>query len=267
MVVAFAASQMGWIENLVYVTDARGERNSFGIIYPTDFAAHVFYLVIAASCLMEDKIKVWKTIPIISLAFFVYTKCDARTSFLCMILLVGVLLFIKYFKDKMENNSPIYYMTNSLMILLAGIYIVLTHAFNIEDERMLKINDILSYRLYYSDIAIQKYEYKLFGQNIEQKGWGNGFDIDYEYFFLDDSYIRVALMYGVVLFVVMLIIFYLCGIYAINCRRVIVLFGISIIAVHCFMEHHILDIAYNPMICFLFTKRGLDIDKEQMGGC
>ena len=26
------------------------------------------------------------------------------------------------------------------------------------------------------------------------------------------------------------------------------------IAIHSFMEHHILEIAYNPILCYLFTK-------------
>ena len=40
---AFAASMLGVIPNLQYETSTRGIRNSFGIIYPTDCGAHVFF--------------------------------------------------------------------------------------------------------------------------------------------------------------------------------------------------------------------------------
>lgn len=40
---AFAASMLGVIPNLQYETSTRGIRNSFGIIYPTDCSAHVFF--------------------------------------------------------------------------------------------------------------------------------------------------------------------------------------------------------------------------------
>lgn len=268
MVAAFAASQMGWIENLVYVIEGRGERNSFGIIYPTDFAAHVFYLVAGVACLFEDKIKVWKLIPIVGLATFVYAKCNARTSFLCMLLVVAALLFIRFLKNILKENNRIYYIVNSAMLIFAGLFLGLAHTFNELDTWSVKINNILSYRLYYSDRAIEKYEYKLFGQNIEQNGWGKGFDIYYEYFFLDDSYIRIALMYGVVLLLVVLVIFYICGVRAIKTKRIVVVFMIAIVALHSFMEHHLLEIAYNPFVVLCManlldkTKDILDIKLE-----
>ena len=268
MLAAFVASQMGWIEDLVYITEKRGERHSFGVIYPTDFAAHVFYLVVAAICFFEDKIKVWKMIPIIALAILVLTMCDARTSFLCMMFSVLALLFIKFVKNKIGTRHWLYYMANSLMPILSGLFLLLTHTFNVENELCLKINDILSYRLYYSAQAIQKYEYTLFGQNIEQKGWGNGFDIYYEYFFIDDSYIRIALMYGVVLFIVTIAMFSICGIKAIKERRVIIVFAIALVAVHSFMEHHLLELAYNPFIVLCIAglqNHSTDIWKYRVG--
>ena len=47
LVSAFIASRLDIIENLVYVRNLVGERNSFGVAYPTDFAAHIFFLLSA----------------------------------------------------------------------------------------------------------------------------------------------------------------------------------------------------------------------------
>lgn len=40
---AFIASRLDIIEDLVYIRELVGERNSFGSVYPTDFAAHIFF--------------------------------------------------------------------------------------------------------------------------------------------------------------------------------------------------------------------------------
>lgn len=43
LLAAFVASRLDIIEDLVYIRDYVVERNSFGTIYPTDFAAHIFF--------------------------------------------------------------------------------------------------------------------------------------------------------------------------------------------------------------------------------
>ena len=47
VLLAFCSSLLGVIENYQYVTTSRGIRNSFGITYTTDFASHIFFLILA----------------------------------------------------------------------------------------------------------------------------------------------------------------------------------------------------------------------------
>lgn len=252
---AFVASQMGWIENLVYVVirdDVWTVRNSYGSVYPTDFAAHLFYLAIAGVCLCENRITWGKIINFVVLALFVLDKCDARTSFICMLTMAVLLIFVHLFKDKIKKNW-FYYILNTANIGFAIIYISLTHLYTEANERLYQINDLLSDRLKITKEAIELYDYKLFGQTIQELGYGRTLEKAIDYFYIDDSYIRIALLYGVVLFVVVLVMFWFDGVKAIKSGRIIVLVSIAAIALHSFMEHHLIEVAFNPMLCLLFS--------------
>ena len=43
----------GRIENLIIYQDGRRQRISFGIVYPTDFSAHLFYMITAYCCIRK----------------------------------------------------------------------------------------------------------------------------------------------------------------------------------------------------------------------
>ena len=266
MVAAFAASQMGWIENLVYEVwrdEKLVYRNSFGIVYSTDFAAHVFYLAIAGICTLKRKFSYGVVVNFVVLALFVLDKCDARTSAICLSVMACLILFIKVFNPQMKCKY-VYYIFNATTIVLAGSYLLLTHIYDETRTWLVELNDVLSNRLQITNKAIGLYDYQLFGQNITEKGFGRGTLFLGEYFFLDDSYIRIALMYGVVLLVVVLIMFWNNGVKAIRSKHCIILCAIAVIGLHSFMEHHILEIAYNPLLVYTFAKCKVDLDKLEV---
>lgn len=261
MLAAFVASQMGWIENLIYFTPRDGQliaRESFGSVYPTDFAAHIFYFAVAGMYWSEDKISFGKIINFIVLALFVYDKCGARTSSLCMLGMAIALVLICFLKKRIKTNT-IYNLLSMSMIMLAGIFLTLSYIYDSRSEWFVKLDGILSTRLSISNYAFTLYDYPLFGQNIVENGWGRG-NVVSEYFFLDDSYIRIALLYGVVLLVIVLLLFLAVSRKAIKGKQIIVLCSICMIALHSFMEHHLLEIAYNPFILYLFAKTVEDIN-------
>ena len=264
MLAAFGASQMGWIENLQYMVLRDEEliiRNSFGSVYPTDFSAHVFYLAIAGICLAEDKITWGKIINFVVLGIFVLDKCGARTSAICLFLMAVLLVAVKYLKDRIRTNV-IYYVVNFSTMVFAGLFIGLTHAFDTAKDWMLKLDRMLSNRLMISHRAIEEYDYQIFGQDIVEVGLGRNTEFPADYFFLDSSYIRIALLYGVVLFFLAIVLFWISGEKAIKYKKIIIVVALVVIGVHSFMEHHILEIAYNPMLCFGFAKCKQIVDKR-----
>lgn len=254
MVAAFGASQYGVIEDFVYTAIRDNTviyRYSFGSVYPTDFSAHVFYLAVAGICICENRISVGKIINLVVLAFFVQDKCGARTSFICLITLAIALTIVHLFKCHIKKNW-IYRVLNCSTIGFAILYYVFTYMFINPNASMMKLDMVLSGRLALGAKAIQKYSHKLFGQNIIERGWGRG-STEGEYFFIDDSYLRIALLYGIVLLLVTLVLLYINGLRAINSKRIIVLVALAVVGLHSFMEHHLLEIAYNPLLLLAFV--------------
>ena len=57
LLAAFVASRLDIIEDLVYIRDYVVERNSFGTIYPTNFAAHIFFLLAVYYYIIKESIQ------------------------------------------------------------------------------------------------------------------------------------------------------------------------------------------------------------------
>lgn len=82
----------GLIRNLVYRRDMTNiVRQSFGIAYPTDFAAHVLYLILAYAYLKFGKIKWYDYAVFLAVAVFLVKFSDARLSAYAIILSIPVL--------------------------------------------------------------------------------------------------------------------------------------------------------------------------------
>ena len=265
MVAAFAASQMGWIENYDYTAIRDNTviyRYAFGSVYPTDFAAHVFYLAIAALCLHENKISLGMIINQLVLGAFVLDKCGARTSFICLLILAFSVLGVKLLKMRINKNA-LYYILNASTILFPILYYWLTYIYHKGESIAIDIDRMLSGRLALGLTAIQEYGHKLFGQDVVERGWGRG-SVEGEYFFIDDSYIRIAILYGVVLLIVVLGLTFYNGFRSIKCKRIVVLIALVVIGLHSFMEHHLLELAYNPLLVLPLVSLNIK-DKEKVG--
>lgn len=268
MVVAFIASQMEIIENLQYW---KGEnmRFSFGIIYPTDFAAHIFYLVLAATCIGNRIIRIRDVLITLFLAVFIYKEARASTSFLCVVSYAILILIIKYFLvsqkeagvHKMKTNPLVRLMTY-ISIGLGAMFLLLTQMYSPERGITVSLDKAFSDRLSISAKGVSEYGYKLFGQNVEEAGWGRSIEEKVNYFFLDDSYIRIALEYGLIILVMVLVMWVMITQKALKQERVILVVALSMIAIHCFMEQHLLEVAYNPFVLCVFADMSWNRDKR-----
>ena len=120
-----------------------------------------------------------------------------------------------------------------------------------------KINTALSNRIAVSSRALSMYNVKLFGQFIEELGWGGLSDTsnisEKQYFFIDDSYLRILLEYGLFVFIIVIAIFTIILKKSADKRQIILFAALVAVAVHCFMEHHMMEVAYNPFLLIFLT--------------
>ncbi len=264
MLFAFSASLLKIIENLQYNSDNRGIRNSFGIIYPTDFAAHVFFLMLVFLYLKKSKVKICDYIICLIISVFIYCFCKTRLDCICMGLLIAGHMLIKYgvwgkkHRKKKQKKKSIS-MILGMYSMPAAFFIMwlLTVLYNLGVPIAYDIDYWISNRLRLQSQGMIEYGFRLFGQNVYMNGNGRSVILPVNYFFIDCSYFYVILQFGA-LFGILIF-----AIYAMCCRknREDSFFHLTIvmIAINCMIAHHLLSLAYNPFSMALFAKSSYEL--------
>lgn len=256
MLVAAVACRLGYIADVVGYSprDPQKQRHSYGMIYPTDFAAHVFFLLIVIVILMTWTRKKYSyiigTVIVLPVAAFIYSKSGAFTSTLC---LIGFLILMALLRAFKTLGAVLKYMP----VFCALLFMVLSYFYSLENAFMVRLDRLLSQRLQVSNRVWREYDIRLFGQWIEEQGWGGVADptqIDAsKYFYLDDSYIRILFEYGALVFVAAIILMVVIGHKALKTNSIVLFAAIAIIGIHSFMEQHLMELAYNPFVLLLFA--------------
>lgn len=265
LLAAFVASRLDVIEDLVYTRimgDTLVERNSFGTIYPTDFAAHIFFLLTAYYYLMKDSLRKLHLLAGIFLSSVVYIYCYTRLDSITMLLLIIGLTFVKFGDIFICNKNAFVYRFKKLVISIIPYLPVMGFLFmyfmsyffqaNITIFRL--FDTLLSGRLRLGNKALEDYRLTLFGQPVLMNGNGGSLvNLDGNYFFIDCSYLYVYLRYGIIFLLLVFLIHYLC------CKKfkedIVFLTIVAVIAVNCAVAHHMVDLAYNPFYLAILAKK------------
>ena len=254
-------AKIGTIENLVYTFENR-IRNSFGIVYPTDFAAHVFFIISAYICIRKKKITYFELAGFGAIVVLLAKFCDTKNSEICILLLVILCTIYKISEPFFEKNKVLnmlknfaYEVATYALPIGAIIMILLSIVYSDRNVLLTSLNRFSNNRFYLGNIGIVKYGFTLFGQKIPMVGFGGNTDVERikNYFFLDSSYLMIVLCYGIIMLVWVCIAYILCCKKAKKHADGILLIVFMVMAIHCAEEHHLMDIAYNPFFLYLFA--------------
>lgn len=267
IMVTMMAALTGCIKDLIYFENDMF-KHAFGIVYTTDFGAHILFLILAYLA-MKDKVpSVFTNIALIFLAYILYRYSGTRCSSGCIILLVIGGLYVKFtdqyvksktkFKSgwskiglKIINLNDYFFALSvplfSLLILLSTIY------YSSDNSIMNKINAITTGRLKLGNDAVKKYGFSLWGNPFDMIGAGGDVVSRTDYNFVDSSYVMILVRYGVVLFVLTILAFLWLSIRAKKTGKRYLLVILSIVALQSVIEHHMLEIAYNLFNLLIFA--------------
>ena len=293
LVCIFVASKRGMLTDLIYFTDAGKERHSFGINYPTDFAAYILYLSLVWVFIRNVKISFSEIVVMGFVIRWVWLSCYARASVICMILLIAVVIICKVayvVNDKQgrekENNSvfwrllkAVYNIVTWLVTFAVPVCFIFSllsaYKFDVTNPMHCKLNELLSDRLLFGKATFDTYDIKLLGQEIEMYGnggatmsWRDYKTTEVDYNFIDCSYLNIMFRYGLFVVVYTVLLLWITSILAKKHKDYVTLFIIAIIAVQSIIEHHMLDLHYNPFIFILFSGYFCsvkDSGKEKLG--
>lgn len=248
---AFISSLIGIIPNLQYGVDGH-VRNSFGICYPTNFAAYVFFLMAIFFYLMKDRMKWWMYLSGIAVGFVVFKYCHTRLDCGCMVILSVLYMITALVEPHLRDKAMwLRLLLCFAVVILFLLCFFLTYCYDPSVGWMRKLDSLFSTRLALGREAFDRYSVNLFGQFVLMQGNGGSVEAKDAYFFLDSSYIYILFKYGVVYVV------FLLGSYVVTCfkrrKDLFFLIAICVIALNATTAHHLTHVQYNPFFMALFA--------------
>ena len=144
-------------------------------------------------------------------------------------------------------------------MLCASAFITLSYFYSENQTILVKLNSLLSGRLALGRLAFEKYNIELFGQFIPMTGFGKSSLIQLrspQYFFIDSSFVSILMCYGFLVFVCIILGFTCSAFRAKQNNDYYLVLLIALIAVDCMVEHHMMEICYNPFLFLMLSDIG-----------
>ncbi|MBP5192353.1 MAG: hypothetical protein J6Z74_03315 [Eubacterium sp.] len=260
MMLTITHALLGNINNLIYRQESHyyTPRMSFGIVYPTDFAAHLFFIAAVYLWLRySDKVITVKKLIVdmlllIGTCLFCYHFCHARITCGC-IALFGAFLVLgavkKYIPHKLKNIGG--YMLSFVMPVAALGIVILSLLYDGDNPLFVRLNSMLNNRLLIGGRAFENYNIRAWGQPVVMKGFGGTVAPGKTYFFLDSSYLNIMFRFGYMILIAVCAAWVYLSLKEKKKGNLIHLGILVVLAGQCIIEHHLLEIAYNPFLLLL----------------
>lgn len=254
---AILGALTGCIKDLIY----SGSRHSFGIVYPTDFAAHIVYLFLAIWVVFRKIPAKLMAIIMGALSFFLYYYCIARCGAIVMGISAVAVLVVERIELREISGKPIRKIVKALdwliivwMPLCAAAIIDMSVKYSNEKPFLESVNKWISSRLFLAHNAIEQYGIKAFGTAFEMTGGGSDTVSRSGYNFVDSSYCMILLRYGVVILLIICILYMRTTRQAAKQGNRRLSMALALIATHSVIEHHLTEMAYNPFVLLAFAE-------------
>lgn len=249
------SAKIGIIPSLIYSRNGL-MRYSFGIIYPTDFAAHIFYFSCGYLFIFKNKRRVFNTILLLGIAYIVYKMTDARFDAFLIVLLAFSNIFVVILDGR--HFRWIWIFPEIFMVFI----FVCSSFFDSNIKLLNFVNHVTSGRLSITNMVLNNFGLSLTGQRIVENGWGGqGANLNtniYQYSYVDSGYMRLLIIYGVLAAILVLT---LLSVLIKKSFDSLLVFILLLVAVSAIFEQHFLDLAYNPF--FIAALSGIKfIDKK-----
>ena len=246
----FLLSLVGMVPNLQY-NRAGVIRNSFGFIYPTDFASHCFYLFLAFSYLLKDKFIWTRSLFGVLLSAFIIKYCDARLN--AMSILLATVIFI-YFYYSNGKKLKMFALLPYSAVVFASVVTYLSYKFSWSNPFLVSINKLITGRLALGRNAFDTFGVHLFGtRNVQFIGSGGKTESVIGYNYVDSSYVQMLFTYGILPVVLLIIIYVVASRKQYKNGQYLLVAILSLIAFNCMIEAFWFVPTYNIFMFLLFT--------------
>ena len=252
---AVFASLSGFITNYAYLKKGGVIHSSWGLVYSTDYASVVLLLCIFSWIAWKEITPklffVMGLLSILNSAFIArsITSTTIGIAFLVVILLEGI-----GFKKGRKLTAKLLELVFPVCTLIIFSATFLYHKGN---SIGIILNNFFHGRISLLDNGIKNYKLSLFGMPFSQIGSGGSTFHNSNYNFIDSSYGLMLLRYGIVFFVAIMLLWVLMTRKAVKMCHWRLAFGMGLIALHSFSEHHFPEVNYNILIILPFSVLGM----------
>jgi len=229
-------------------------RNSFGFFTPTDFAARFFFLLLAYYMLKKFHLSWKENMAIFIMIGVIYYLTNARldTCLLLLLLLCGLLA--PYLERIITALGTIGSFVIS--VLYIGGSVLLSVFYDESNKFLAAVNNLLSGRIKIGQQAFQEKGVTFFGQYFHEQGNGLLPKGDFQYFYIDSSYIRLLVISGLLFSLIMLVAVYYLQKRFITENLFYYSVGFFIVIFSSAVDQHFMDSSYNFMFLALFAELG-----------
>lgn len=226
-------------------------RYSMGFLTPTDFAARIFYIMLAYGVWKNFRLKKAEYIIGFLILTILYYITNARLDgILLILLLITALLYPKIEKAIMRTKYiPLFIL--SFIFIFANLAIAYFYTPTI--KILSKIDFLLSGRLHYGRQALREHGVSFLGQFVTEHGSRTMESKPFDYFYVDSSYIRLVTMLGIIVFILYLLaLFMLYRRSYLNAVPVLVVYTLFVLLSSA-IDQHLLDASYNIVLLAVFS--------------
>ena len=247
---AVISSLCGLIVNNAYLQDGV-IRSTWGILSPTDFGAIIIYLcIIAWIAWREISAGLFVFLGSISLLNSIFIARSNTSTIMSVLFLITIILEGISFK---KCRKLIACFVQCLFPALSLVTFGMIYLYHRGTTIGIKLDQFFHNRLALTNDGLMNYKISLFGKPFTQIGFGGSTFYKSGYNFIDSSYVLILLRYGVVLFFALMILWVIMTRKAIKMGHWRLAFGMALIAINSFSEHHFMEIQYNILIILPFS--------------
>ena len=204
VVFTFFLMQNNIIINLIYYRNNK-MCPAYGFIYPTALSAVLFSIFISYTILKRFTFNIVEYIFIVFLIYFTLIVLDARLDgYLMVIVCVSTLFNKKIINIIAKAKESICLIISMILICLS---ILFSYLFNSSSSFFNTLDSFFNSRLSQGHIALTQYPISWFGQKIQMQGMGGqqGLHQNFtKYFYIDNSFIQILVIDGLVLLLIVL---------------------------------------------------------------
>lgn len=237
-------------------------RYNLGFTYTTFLPNYFFHVILAFLILRKKKLGVTEIFIILTINFIIYKYTDTKAVYYLINCLMLIVFFVKVFSINFNNKFFLSFYARIIVrysfFILCVLSIYLHSFYDPSIEWMNLLNDILADRLNLGHQGIERYGLSLFGNDVEYVSFNQVTDTS-PYFFLDSSYQRILINFGIV--VILLLSFGFSQLFRLIISNNHIYYGISItfLLAHSFTDPQLLDPIFNPfslILAYIYSKVG-----------